>query len=846
MGELWRSEEMQLVQLFLQSEAAHDTVDELGKLGLIQFRDLNPLVTPYQRNFINEVKRADEMLRKLRSFDKQIETFNKEAKDLRQPQIKTSTLTEISAIDKLQLEDLDVKFEVLEKQVHEMTTHQETLNRNMNQLLELQQVLKFAEVARSMQAQSVDDDEGKSFQLKFGSLSGVIAQSKFQVFEKILFRATRGNLYLKYDHVRVKLRDPYSGALMLKNVFVIFFQGERLEHKIKKICESFTANIYPCPETHAERTSLMDQVAIRLQETQLIIERGWEQRFDLLSNISLSLNSWTEKVTREKSIYHMMNLFNYDHGRRCLIAEGWVPLKGMERVQIALREGKERSGAMIPSILNVVPTNEVPPTYFKTNNLSRGFQDIVNSYGTARYQEVNPAVFTIVTFPFEFGIMFGDVGHGTLLLISALFMIYMERSWGDGKNLNEMIRMPYGGRYTILLMSIFAIYIGALYNEMFALPMNFGSNWMYDNSPPYNTFYPSDPNWTYPFGVDPVWKGASNELTFYNSLKMKAAVVIGVCQMTLGLILHLLNGIYFKQIYDILFEFVPRVTFLLTTFGYLVAMIFIKWNTDYRSSVVLSHNAPILLNELIYMFLPGNPNTKYPLFEAQHDVQPILVAFALVSIPMMMFPKPILLLLDDKAQKKGYTSIWALMLGRKRVAQRPNSDNDSSDAGAPFLDDYHQINGHDEKTTTTTPAPGGHGGGHGHDGEFDFGEAMVHQGLETIEFVLGCVSHTASYLRLWALSLAHSELATVFWERVWGTFWPYGIDKGYLGYVIGGLGSFVAFSVWFACTIFIILGMESLSAFLHSLRLHWVEFQSKFYRGDGYPFLPFTYVREED
>jgi len=108
-------------------------------------------------------------------------------------------------------------------------------------------------------------------------------------------------------------------------------------------------------------------------------------------------------------------------------------------VQLALRAARERSGALVPSILNIIPARDEPPTYFKTNKFTKSFQEIVNAYGIARYREINPAVLTIMTFPFQFGVMFGDLGHGFLLLLVAVFLVYMEKHW-EGKKLPSDVR----------------------------------------------------------------------------------------------------------------------------------------------------------------------------------------------------------------------------------------------------------------------------------------------------------------------------------------------------------------------------------------------------------------------
>ncbi|CAM0907635.1 unnamed protein product [Alopecurus aequalis] len=815
--DLMRSEAMQLVQIIIPAESARLAVSNLGDLGLLQFKDLNADKSPFQRAYAAQIKRCGEMARKLRFFKEQM---SKAA-------ILTSS-TQFSGFP-MEIDDLEIKVGEFEAELIEVNANNGKLQRTYNELVEYNVLLQktgefFYSAQRSATQQQggmVADLSGDSSlesplleqemvtdpskQVKLGFLSGLVPKQKAMAFERILFRATRGNMLLRQESVDETVTDPQSGEKVVKNSFVIFYSGERAKSKIVKICDAFGANRYPFPEDLANQLDTIQEVSGKVSELKATIEIGLAHRDSILKSIASEFEQWNNLLKKEKAIYHTLNMFSFDVTKKCLIAEGWGPVFATSKnlfyllqVQDALHAATTESNSQVGSIFQILNTQESPPTYFQTNKFTSSFQDIVDAYGIAKYQEANPGLFTIVTFPFLFAVMFGDWGHGICILLTALYLIIREKKLASQK-LNDMVEIMFGGRYVILMMSIFSIYTGLIYNEFFSVPFElFGKSAYACRDPSCGDAITEGllkVRQAYPFGVDPVWHGSRSELPFLNSLKMKMSILLGVAQMNLGIVLSFFNAKFFKNNVNIWYQFVPQLIFLNSLFGYLSLLIIIKWCTGSKAD---------LYHVMIYMFLsPTDDIGENQLFPGQKNVQLVLLLLALVSVPWMLIPKPLFLKKQHEQRHQGqrYTMLQAT---EESVAQ---------------LGGHHENPNHHE--------------------EFEFSEVFVHQLIHTIEFVLGAVSNTASYLRLWALSLAHSELSTVFYDKVLLLAWGY---NNIIILVVGVI-------VFLFATIGVLLGMESLSAFLHALRLHWVEFQNKFYEGDGYKFAPFAFssiIEEED
>jgi V-type H+-transporting ATPase subunit a len=682
---------------------------------------------------------------------------------------------------------------------------------------------------------------------RFRHIAGVVLTTDEARFERLVVRASKRQAYVRFSAIEDKdLMDAHL-APVKKTVFLVFYRLPSLSARLERLCDSFgTRHSVPQFSGHSDARPAVLQSVKGLESEirqQLYTLREW--RSTLKAELTAMADVWELyrlAVQRDKAVYAALNLFTRSSAEM-LHVKGWVrtaDVVAVERVLLTVNTPLG-GGAPITYIHRTAPAPwPTPPTFFATNDLTRPFQVMVDTFGVPRYREINPALFTAVTFPFIFGMMYGDVGHASVLLGAALWMIWKEGSIKQ-QRLGDISSMAFNSRYMLVLMSLFGIYCGMIYNDFFGFGIaGFESRWEFPcNNCTTAVRVDVGGSDVYPFGTDPTWHVSTNQLAYYNSLKMKMSIVFGVTHMMFGLCLRATNDVYFGDYLDLFAETLPQMLFLMSLFGYMSLLILMKWSINWFAPG--ASQPPNLIDMMIGMVLsPGT--VQNAMYEGQATVQVVLLLIAVVTVPWMLFIKPCLqrrwaaaaarghftqlheqeaheLLADDASDSSGHTSPLRFRGGGAEGAFVGSGVGSAT-----------QAHGQVASPVGSAPPAAKHlGTGHGEE-EFDFTDAMVHSGIETIEFVLGGVSNTASYLRLWALSLAHSELAAVFWGRAFQAT----LETHNTVFV------FVGYAVFAAATIGVLLIMDVLECVLHALRLHWVEFQSKFYKADGHKFEPLS------
>ena len=121
-------------------------------------------------------------------------------------------------------------------------------------------------------------DQGASSSLKFNITAGVLDRSRMLAFETMLWRVSKGNVFIKFMDIEEKMVDPNSGDPLYKCVFLIFYQGEELRVRVKKICEGFHAAVFACPESRVERRDMLCGVGTRIEDLHTVLSQTTEHR----------------------------------------------------------------------------------------------------------------------------------------------------------------------------------------------------------------------------------------------------------------------------------------------------------------------------------------------------------------------------------------------------------------------------------------------------------------------------------------------------------------------------------------------------------------------------------------
>lgn len=160
--------------------------------------------------------------------------------------------------------------------------------------------------------------------------------------------------------------------------------------------------------------------------------------------------------------------------------------------------------------------SQSPPTKLKNPRFFKPFEMFIEMYGLPSYYEFDPTIFVALTYCLIFGVMFGDVGQGLVLLIGGALLYKFKK-----------MRLAY----IISFAGFFSTIFGVLFGSVFG----------FENI------------------IDALWLRPTeqmSDLPFIGSLNtvFVVAIAFGMFLILLSMIFHIINAVKSKNRGDALFD----------------------------------------------------------------------------------------------------------------------------------------------------------------------------------------------------------------------------------------------------------------------------------------------------
>jgi len=302
--------------------------------------------------------------------------------------------------------------------------------------------------------------------------------------------------------------------LCKKTDFICLAFPAKYRQNVEKILKTHHGEIFEIPqdfphnisEATVEATNRINEIEKKKASVSASLQKlGKSNQYELVALTETAENVLTLLHAKKKIL----------QSGRLATLKGFVPKKKLQTLRTKIDSTLKGNSLVFE---NEVAVSADPPTLVRHNRFVRPFEEITKLYGLPHYDELDPTPIIALTFPLIFGLMFGDIGHGLVLLIGGLLFGFLIKNQSGIKNVC----------WILAACGLGAIFAGFLFGEFFGLQV-------------------FAPIWFNPF---------DNVLMF-----LIFSLFVGIIQIMSGLALELIDHALKRNLMDILLTSIPKIAF---------------------------------------------------------------------------------------------------------------------------------------------------------------------------------------------------------------------------------------------------------------------------------------------